>query len=161
MKKLKPNLKYLHPINAVIISAMLAIVLLVMCSCNSRNTDNSHRPVKKIAYIDFHFDCMINCIWNGSNIVIQYSDGTDYTKYNTISDSLFTNYICINVPNSLAHNLIEDYKDWYAADDILYAMHLEYRWYIEEIIENNTIKFTLKERAKDDKEASNLYTSSD
>ena len=148
MKKLKPNLKWLHPINVVIISAMLAIVLLVMCSCNSRNEDNSNSPVKKIAYIDFHFDCMINCFYNGSNIVIQYSDGTNYTKYNTISDSLFTNYICINVPDSLAYNLIEDYKDWIASDDTLYAMHLEYRWYIEEVIQGKSIKFTLKEKER-------------
>jgi hypothetical protein len=91
---------------------------------------------------------MIDCIWNGSNIVIEYSDGTDYTKYNTISDSLFTNYICINVPDSLADNLIEDYKDWIASDDTLYAMHLEYRWYIEEIIQGKSIKFTLKEKER-------------
>lgn len=146
MNKIKPNPKYLHPINAVILGVMIAISLYVFCSCNSRNEDNFHSPIKKVAYIDFHFDCMINCTWNGSNIVIQYSDGTDYTKYNTISDSLFTNYICINVPNSLAHSLIEDYKDWYAADDTLYAMHLEYRWYIEEIIQGKTIIFTLKEK---------------
>lgn len=152
MKKLKPNLKWLHPINVVIISVMLAIVLLIVPSaCNNKtNEKDCPTPVKKIGYIPFHFDCMIDCIWNGSNIVIKYSDGTDYTKYNTISDSLFTNYICINVPDSLAHNLIEDYKDWYTTDDTLYTMYLEYRWCIEEIIENKTIKFTLKERTKDE-----------
>ena len=149
MKKLNVNLKWLHPINVVILSVMLAIVLLV-CSCNSGNGDNSCPPVKKIAYINFHFDCMIDCTWNGSNIVIEYSDGTDYTKYNTISDSLFTNYICINVPDSLAHNLIEDYKDWIASNDTLYAMHLEYRWYIEEVIQDKTIIFTLKERTNNE-----------
>lgn len=145
MKKLKPNFKQLHLINVVVLNVMLVIVLLI-CSCNSRNRDNSHPPIKKIAYIDFHFDCMIDCVWNGSNIVIEYADGTDYTKYNTISDSLFTNYICVNVPNSIAHQLIEDYKDWIVSDDTLYAMHLEYRWYIEEIIQNKQITFTLKER---------------
>lgn len=143
MKKIKLNPKYLHPINVVILGIMIAISLCVFCSCNR---DNSQSPVKKIAYINFHFDCMIDCIWNGSNIVIEYSDGTDYTKYNIISDSLFTNYICINVPDSLAQNLIEDYKDWHDADDSLYAMHLEYRWYIEEIIQGKNIKFTLKEK---------------
>lgn len=150
MKKLKLNPEYLHPINAAILGIMIAILLLVFYSCNSRTEDNSRSPIKKIAYINFHFDCMIDCIWNGSNIVIEYSDGTDYTKYNTISDSLFTNYICINVPDSLAHQLIEDYKDWYAADDTLYAMHLEYHWYIEETIENKTITFTLKERTNNE-----------
>lgn len=146
MKKLNVNPKYLHPINAVILGIMIAISLLVFSSCNSGNGDNSRPPVKKIAYIDFHFDCMIDCIWNGSNIMIEYADGTDYTKYNTISDSLFTNYICINVPNDIAANLIEDYKDWYAADDTLYAMHLEYRWCIEEVIQGKNVIFTIKER---------------
>ena len=148
MKKIKLNLAWLHPINVIIASVMLAIVLLIVHSaCNNKtNEKDCSTPVKKIAYINFHFDCMIDCIWNGSNIVIEYSDGTDYTKYNTISDSLFTNYICINVPDSLAHNLIEDYKDWIASDDTLYSMHLEYRWYIEEVIQDQSIKFTLKER---------------
>lgn len=150
MKKLNVNPKYLHPINAVILGIMIAISLFVVCSCNSGNEDDSRSPVKKIAYIDFHFNCMIDCVWNRSNIVIEYSDGTDYTKYNTVSDSLFTNYICINVPDSLAHNLIEDYKDWIAADDTLFAMHLEYRWYIEEVIQEKQIIFTLKERTKDE-----------
>ena len=148
MNKLKLNPKVWHPINAVLLGIMIAISLSVFCSCNSGNGDNPPSPVKKIAYINFHFDCMINCNWNGSNIVIQYSDGTDYTKYNTISDSLFTNYICINVPDSLAHNLIEDYKDWIASDDTLYAMHLEYRWFIEEVIQGKSIKFTLKEKER-------------
>lgn len=150
MNKIKLNPKYLRPINAVILGIMIAISLLVFCSCNSGNGNYSHSPVKKIAYIDFHFDCMIDCIWNGYNIVIEYADGTDYTKYNTISDSLFTNYICINVPDSLAHNLIEDYKDWYVADDFLYAMHLEYRWFIEEMIQDKQITFTLKERTNNE-----------
>ena len=60
MKKIKVNPKYLHPINAVILGIMIAISLCVFCSCNSRNGDDSPTPVKKIAYIDFHFDCMID-----------------------------------------------------------------------------------------------------
>ena len=150
MKKFNLNPKYLHPINAVILGIMIAISLLVFCSCNSRNEDNSKPPVKKIGYIPFHFDCMQDAVWDSvnCNIVIEYNDGTDYNKYNTISDSLFTNYICIIVPNHLAEQLIEDYKDWRTADDTLYAMHLEYRWYIEEVIQGKSIKFTLKEKER-------------
>ena len=152
MKKLKPNLKWLHPINVVILSAMLAIVLLVIPPFISGNKDNSPTPIKKIACIPFHFDCMQDAIWDSinCNIVIEYNDGSDYNKYNTISDSLFTNYICVFVPNHLAEQLLIDYKDWHDADDSLYAMHLEYRWYIEEIIQGKNIKFTLKERTKDE-----------
>jgi len=148
MKKLKLNPKYLHPINAVILGIMIAISLCIFCSCNNSNVNDSNPPVKKIGYIDFHFDCIQDAIWDSvnCNIVIEYNDGSDYNKYNTISDSLFTNYICIIVPNNLAEQLLIDYKDWYAADDTLYAMHLEYRWYIEEVIQGKSIKFTLKER---------------
>lgn len=148
MKKIKPNPKYLHPINVVILGIMIAISLSVFCSCNSGNRDNSPTPIKRIACIPFHFDCMEDCIWDSvnCNIVIEYNDGSDYNRYNTISDSLFTNYICIIVPNYLAEQLLIDYKDWHDADDSLYAMHLEYRWYIEEIIQGKTITFTLKEK---------------
>lgn len=148
MNKSKPNPKYLHLINAVILGVMIAISLSVFCSCNSRNGDNSHPPIKRIAYIPFRFDCMQDAIWDSvnCNIVIEYNDGTDYNRYNTISDSLFTNYICVVVPNHLAEQLLIDYKDWHDADDSLYAMHLEYRWYIEEIIQGKTIRFTLKEK---------------
>lgn len=148
MNKIKPNPKYLHPINAVISGIMIAISLLVLSSCDSGNVDNSKPPVKKIGYIDFHFDCIQDAIWDSvnCNIVIEYNDGSDYNKYNIISDSLFTNYICVVVPNHLAEQLLIDYKDWVAADDTLYAMHLEYRWCIEEIIKDKQITFTLKER---------------
>lgn len=148
MNKIKPNPKYLHPINAVMIGIMLAIALLVFCSCTNENVDNSNPPVKKIGYIDFHFNCIQDAIWDSvnCNIVIEYNDGSDYNKYNTISDSLFTNYICVVVPNHLAEQLLIDYKDWVTSDDTLYSMHLEYRWCIEEVIQNKNIKFTLKER---------------
>lgn len=148
MNKIKLNPKYLHPINAVISGIMIAISLLVFYSCNSGNGDNSKPPVKKIGYIDFHFDCIQDAIWDSvnCNIVIEYNDGTDYNKYNIISDSLFTNYICVVVPNHLAEQLLIDYKDWVVSDDTLYSMHLEYRWCIEEVIQNKQIKFTLKER---------------
>lgn len=148
MKKLKLNPKYLHSINAVILGIMIAISLYVFCSCNNGNGDNPKPPVKKIGYIDFHFDCIQDAIWDSvnCNIVIEYNDGSDYNKYNTISDSLFTNYICIIIPNHLAEQLLIDYKDWVASDDTLYSMHLEYRWCIEEVIQDKSIKFTLKER---------------
>jgi hypothetical protein len=144
MNKIKPNPKYLRPINAVILGIMIAISLFVIVGFFNNKTS----PVERVRELTFHFDYMKDCSWNGHNIVIEYNDGSDYNKYNTISDSLFTNYICVNVPNHLAERLIEDYKDYLTTDNRVYAIHLEHRWYIEERIIGKQIKFTLKERTK-------------
>ena len=142
MKKIKQNLKWLHAINVVILSAMIVILLLVIPAfCG-----NKPSPVERVRALNFHFNCMKDCSWNGHNIAIKYNDGTDYNKYNTISDSLFTNYICVNIPNELAEALIIDYKDYLSTDNRVYAIHLENHWYIEERIIGKQIKFTLKEK---------------
>ena len=160
MKKLKPNLKWLHPINVVIASVMIAISLLVITSFCNKDENDYHSPV--IRELEFRFDNVIDCNYNGHNIVIEYSDGiTDYSKYNAISDSLFTNYICINIADSLAYLFIDDYKEWAYDTNRLYACMLNHAWYIEEEVFNKKIKFTLKERINNDKEASNLYQKSD
>ena len=153
MKKLKPNPKQLRLINAIILGIMIAISLFVIVGFSNNKTS----PVERIREIDFHFDCMKDCNWNGHNIVIEYNDVTDYNKYNTISDSLFTNYICVNVPNHLAERLIEDYKDYLNTNNRVYAIHLEHRWYIEERIRERKIIFTLKERTIYGKAKTNLY----
>lgn len=156
MNKIKPNFKWLHAINIVIISAMVVILLLIIPTfCG-----NKPSPVERVRALDFHFNYMQDCNWNGHNIVIEYNDGTDYNKYNTISDSLFTNYICVNVPNHLAERLIEDYKDYLTTDNRVYAIHLEHRWYIEERIRERKVIFTLKERTNYGKTKTNLHPSS-
>ena len=162
MKKIKLNLKWLHPINVVIVSVMIAISLLVIVSFCNKDENDYHPPV--IRELPFQFNNVIDCIYNGHNIVIEYSDGvTDYSKYNTISDSLFTNYICINIADSLAYLFIEDYKKWAYDTNRLYACMLNHAWYIEEIVNKNKNKvtFTLKERINNDKKTSNLYQKSD
>lgn len=160
MKKIKLNLAWLHTINVIIASVMIAISLLVIIPFCDKDEDDSHPPV--IRELEFQFNNVINCSYNGYNIVIEYSDGvTDYSKYNIISDSLFTNYICINIADSLAYLFIDDYKKWAYDTNRLYACMLNHAWYIEEKITNKKITFTLKERINNDKKTSNLYQKSD
>jgi hypothetical protein len=146
MNKIKPNPKYLHPINAVILGIMIAISLLVIISFYNKDENDYHPPI--IRELEFQFNNVRDCNYNGHNIVIEYSDGvTDYNKYNTISDSLFTNYICINIADSLAYLFIDDYKEWAYDTNRMYACMLNHAWYIEERIIGKKITFTLKEKS--------------